>query len=211
MGATYPAIRILGQTVPPLLGMGARFLLAGLLLFGVLALRDRRRLAGHWDQRWRAAGLGVWILGDIGLIAWAEQHVEAGLAALVIASVPLWVILLRTSTGSRPVRPELLAVTVGVAGLVVLLRPGTGSVALGWVLLLVPAAVIEATGVVTSQHLAQPPDPFTATAWQLTGAGTALLAAGAALGELERCTTSAFTADTAIAFAFLVLPGSLLA
>lgn len=210
-GATYPAIRVLGETMPPLIGMGARFLLAELLLFAALAVRDRRRLAADRGQQLRAAAVGVWILGDIGLIAWAEQHVEAGLASLVIASVPLWVILLRSATGPRPVRKEWLAVAVGFGGLVVLLRPGSGTVAVGWVLLLVLAAAIEASGQVTSQQVGQPPDPFTATAWQLTGAGVALLAAGAAIGEIDSLHPAGFTTGTAVAFVFLVVPGSLFA
>lgn len=210
-GATYPAIRVLGETVPPLLGMGARFLLAGLLLFAALGIWDRRRLVAAWRQQLRAAAAGVWILGDIGLIAWAEQHVEAGLAALVIASVPLWVILLRVATRHRPLHRELVAVAFGFAGLVVLLRPGSSTVAIGWMLLLILAAVIEASGQMTSQHLDQPADALTATAWQLTGAGLALLTAGAALGEIDRVDPSSFTSETAWAFAFLVVPGSLVA
>src|SRR5262249_52851849 len=123
-GATYPAIRGLDRVVPPLLGMGARFLLAGLLLLGVLAAFDRRRLVATPAECARAAGIGVWILGDIGLIALAEQHIEAGLAALVIASVPLWVIVSRTVFPPRPGRRELIAVVAGFAGLIVLTRPG---------------------------------------------------------------------------------------
>jgi drug/metabolite transporter (DMT)-like permease len=202
-GATYPAIKVLGETVPPLVGMGARFLLAGLLL---MAVRPR---PGTWRQRAAAAGVGVWILGDIGLIAWAEQHVDAGLASLLIASVPLWVIGVRAVLRQRPARAELVAVAVGFAGLVVLLRPG--SVALAWGALLLVAAVLEASGEVGSQRLTQPPDALTATAWQLCGAGVVLLVAGAAIGEPRRVDWAGMTAATGWAFAFLVLPGSVLA
>ncbi|MBV8934006.1 MAG: EamA family transporter, partial [Kutzneria sp.] len=157
-GATYPAIRVLDRTVPPLTGMGARFLCAGALLLGGIAIVAPRRLRAGLRPVAGSVAAGVWILGDIGLIAWAEQHVDAGLAALVIASVPLWVVLTRAVTGSRPIRLEVAAVVVGFVGLLVLLRPGSGVTGLGWMLLLVLAALIEATGEVASQRMTQPPD-----------------------------------------------------
>jgi drug/metabolite transporter (DMT)-like permease len=209
-GATYPAIRVLDRTVPPMTGMGARFLCAGALLLGGLAIVSPRRLRTGLRQGTRpalaAAAIGAWILGDIGLIAWAEKHVDAGLASLVIASVPLWTIVTRVFAGPRPVRLELLAVLAGLAGLVILVRPGSGGV--GWVLMLIFAAGLEATGEVAGQRVGQPADPLVATGCQLLGAGTVLLVAGAATGEFGRLHPTG--AGTAAAFAFLVLPGSVL-
>src|SRR5688500_13966746 len=102
-GATYPAIRVMVETAPPLISTGARFLLAGAILYGWLLVRGgRRRAAVRRRQLAGAAAVGTVILGDIGLLALAEQEVPAGLAALIIASVPLWVVLLRLAHGERP-------------------------------------------------------------------------------------------------------------
>jgi drug/metabolite transporter (DMT)-like permease len=101
-GGTYPAIRVMVETVPPLLGTAVRFLLAGAVLAAVLGALGRLRAARR--EVAGAAVVGTVILGDIGVLAVAEQEVPAGLAALIIASVPLWIVLLQL--GARePVAP----------------------------------------------------------------------------------------------------------
>ena len=135
------------ETVPPLLGTGARFLVAGVLLYVFLLLRGgvarvrttRRELGG-------AALNGTVILGDIGLLALAEQEVPAGLAALLIASLPLWIVVLRLLHRERVARGTLAAVMVGFGGVAILVLPGdrAGGAPLDWLLVLVLAGLIEA-------------------------------------------------------------------
>src|SRR5215207_4665635 len=98
-GGTYPAIRVMVETVPPLLGTGARFLVAGAVMTGVLAALGRLRASRGAVAG--AAVVGSVILGDIGVLAVAEQEVPAGLAALIIASVPLWVVCLQVANRER--------------------------------------------------------------------------------------------------------------
>jgi drug/metabolite transporter (DMT)-like permease len=213
-GATYPAIRVMVESVPPLLGTGARFLVAGLVLAAGLALRGgRARLRSSRRELAGAALIGAVILGDIGLLALAEREVHAGTAALLIASVPLWVVLLRLGHGERVPRGTLGAVAVGFGGLTLVVLPGgsaeTGP--LGWLLLLVLAGLIEALGQYYSKAAPMPRDGLLATAIQLIAAAVLLLVAGVAAGEAGDVEPDQLSLRSLVAFAYLVVPGSIVA
>jgi drug/metabolite transporter (DMT)-like permease len=213
-GGTYPAIRVMVDTVPPLLGTAARFALAGLLLGAFLLARGgRRRFAMSRRQLVGVSAVGVVILGDIGLLALAEQEVPAGLAALIIASVPLWIVLLRLADRQRPRWTTMAAVAVGLAGVGLLVAPagGTTGPPIGWLLLLVAAAAIEAAGQFYSQRVELPADLLVSTTVQLVAAAAVLAVAGVALGEADEVATERFSGDSMLAFAYLVVPGSILA
>jgi drug/metabolite transporter (DMT)-like permease len=210
-GGTYPAIRVLVGDVPPLLGTAARFALAAALLLGWLAVRGVPRAPGR--KLAAAAVIGTVILGDIGILAVAERRVPAGLAALVIASVPLWVVLVRATLGDRPGRRALLAVAAGFAGIALLVLPGGSAVGASgaWLLVLVGAALIEAMGEVASQRVDLPDDGRLSTVVQLGAAAAVLAVAGLVAGEAGRFDPGALTWASAGAFAYLVVPGSLVA
>jgi drug/metabolite transporter (DMT)-like permease len=202
-GGTYPAIRVMVETVPPLLGTSVRFLVAGAVLAAVLALAGRlratrRELAG-------AALIGTVILGDIGVLAVAEQEVPAGLAALIIASVPLWIVLLQTAAREPVPRRTVAAVLAGLAGMGLLIDPG-GQAPVVWLLVLVAAAAVEAAGQFYSRFTPLPVDPLTNGTIQLLAAGVALGIAGLAFGEADDLDASAFSSDSLLAFAYLVVP-----
>jgi drug/metabolite transporter (DMT)-like permease len=213
-GATYPAIRVMVETVPPLLGTAARFAAAGLLMGTILLVRGgpRRFMLSH-KQLLGASAVGAVILGDIGLLALAEQEVPAGLAALIIASVPLWIVVLRLLDHQRPERTTLAAVAVGFAGVALLASPtgGTDSPPVGWLLLLVAAAAIEAVGQFWSQRTELPSDLLVSATVQLLAAALALAVAGIALGEMSEVVSQRVSRDSLLAFAYLVVPGSIVA
>jgi drug/metabolite transporter (DMT)-like permease len=214
-GSTYLAIRFTVESMPPLLSGAVRFVLAGLiLLLAVLVL------AGRGALRMSRAQLGSAILIGLLLPAWgngmvviAEQHVASGLAALLIASVPLYVVVLRRLLGERPAGITLLGVTVGMAGLVLLLLGGPvegahGSASWGpWLVLL--AALGWAVGSVASTRLPVPANPFTLSAVEMIAGGTAMMVVGLAVGE--RVDVGKITTSSWVAWAFLVVFGSLLA
>jgi drug/metabolite transporter (DMT)-like permease len=207
-GATYPAIAVVVRTVPPWTAMGARFLAAGLVLGGALRLLGRPDRS-TWRERSGAVVVGPWILGSIGIIAVAEKHVESGLAALLIGSVPLWVVVIERLLGLRPLgRTRAVAGLVGFAGLALVVGPGGGG-DLAWVADLLGAAAFEASGELGGTRVVQPADDLWATVWQLAGAGVVLLGAGALTGELGRLRP--WAGETWVAFAFLVLVGSVVA
>jgi drug/metabolite transporter (DMT)-like permease len=207
-GGTYPAIRVMVETVPPLLGTGVRFLVAGAVMGAVLATLGRLRAPRRTLMA--AALVGTVILGDIGILAVAEQEVPAGLAALVIASVPLWVVALQLLHRQAINRRTALAVLAGLAGMALLVSPG-GDAPLVWLLVLVAAAAVEAAGQFYSQRVELPSDPLVSTTAQLVAAGTVLVIAGMSAGELDDLRPGAFSRDSLVAFAYLVVPGSLVA
>jgi drug/metabolite transporter (DMT)-like permease len=144
------------------------------------------------------------------VLAVAEQEVPAGLAALIIASVPLWVVALQLVHRERVTRRTAIAVCAGLAGMVLLVSPG-GEAPLLWLLILVGAAAVEAGGQFYSQRVRLPDDPLVSTTIQLLAAGALLTVAGASLGELGEVRPERFSHDSLIAFAYLVVPGSLVA
>ncbi|GAA1226491.1 drug/metabolite exporter YedA [Kitasatospora nipponensis] len=213
-GSTYLGIRIVVESMPALLSGAVRFLLAGALLLGVLAwrqgsaaLRVTRRQLGS------AALVGVLLLvGGNGLVVLAEGEIPSGLAALLIAVVPLWVVLLRAAFGDRPGAAALLGVALGTAGLVVLAVPGiTGRVALGGVLMLVGASISWAIGSFASSRLPMPANPLVASGYEMLAGGLGCLLVALLHGELHGLHPGAVTTRSWVALAYLVLVGSLVA
>ena len=207
-GGTYPAIRVMVETVPPLLGTSLRFLVAGAVLAAVMAAAGRLRATRR--EVLGAAAVGTVILGDIGVLAVAEQEVPAGLAALIIASVPLWIVLLQLGAREPVARRTVVAVLAGLAGIGLLVDPG-GEAPVGWLLVLVAAAAVEAAGQFFSRSTPLPADPLANTTVQLLAAGLALATAGLAFGEAGDLRPAAFSTDSLLAFAYLVGPGSIVA
>jgi drug/metabolite transporter (DMT)-like permease len=213
-GSTYLGIRVMVRSIPPLLGAGARFMLAGALL-GLLLWVRRRKV--DWGvsplQTMSAAFAGLLILvGGIGLVTVAEQDVPSAFTALVIASIPLWVVLLQLLHQEDVHSQTIAAVMLGFAGLVVLLRPGQGGgPEVGSLLLLLAAALLTAIGTYYSNRMEMPRDLFVATMIEMLVAGAALVLAGLFLGELHEFSIERVSAESLVAFAYLVLIGSLVA
>ena len=210
-GSTYLAIRVMVETVPPLLGAGARFFVAGAVLLAALAARrgagavriDRARVLG-------ALLIGLLLPGANAVVTVAEQEVPSGLAALLIATIPLWVILLRRIAGERVSPASAVAVLVGFGGVALLLRPGEASAdatVLG-LAACVGAAAMWASGSFASRKVPLPAEPLVSTGWQMLLGGAVLLLVGAIAGELPEVDPGSFSARSVIAFAYLVVFGS---
>lgn len=213
-GSTYLAIRITIQTLPPLLTAGLRFLVAGIIVLTWLRLRRRENLGITLSQVRSSTIVGVaLLLGGNGMVALAERSVPSALAALIIASVPLWVVLLRYLTGQRVPGATLAGVAVGFAGVSILVVPGErpAGATLGAMLLLIMASASWATGSFVSSRLPLPPDPFVSTGLQMVCGGLALLLAGSLAGEARSVDVGSFSAASIWAFAYLIVAGSLLA
>ncbi len=212
-GSTYLAIRVVVDAgMPPLLSMGARFLVAAALLAVVIGVRSgwgALRVTAR-----EAAGAGVMgvllLLGGNGLVAIAEQTVPSGLAALLVATTPLWLAVFRYATGDRPRLISALGVLVGFAGVALLALRGGGIPGVEtWGVLVVLAATLSwAVGSFVSGRLGLPGDPLVATTWEMVLGGIALVLAGAAAGEGLDLTT--ISADGWVAWAYLVTVGSML-
>ena len=214
-GSTYLAIRVMVETVPALLGAGLRFLLAGALMCGwLVARRGFGALALTGRQAVGAGVVGTLLLaGGNGLVTIAEQDVPSGLAALVIASVPLWVVVLRRVAGERVARGTFTGVALGFLGVALLMLPGSrpSGASLTGALLLVVAAASWASGSFSSGRLPLPRDPLVSTGIQMLLGGAVLAVAGLVAGEAGDVSLDAFSTDSALAWAYLVTIGSLVA
>lgn len=214
-GSTYLAIRVVVETMPPFLAMGVRFLVAGALMYAFLWLRrGRAGMKTTWRQRGAAGLVGAaLLLGGNGMVAVGEQHVPSALTALIIASVPLWVVLLRKFTGDSVQKATLVSVAVGFAGVAVLaLSSGSsGSAAALGVALVVAASLSWALGSFYSKFLPLPSDPFVSTAWQMLLGGVALAVAGGVTGEIPEFELSTFSVASMSGVAYLIFIGSILA
>ena len=213
-GSTYLAIRVVVETVPPFLSAGGRFVLAGAAMLAFLAwrrgpsvLRPSRR------QLLSCLAVGVLLMGANAVVSVAEVDVPSSMAALLIASVPLWVILYRRALGDRVAAISVLAVLIGFAGVAILLLPGkqTGGAPLLALLTCVAAAAMWAGGSVASTRLALPRDPFVSGGWQMLLGGGVCLLTGALVGELGDFQPAEFSSRSLVAFAYLVVFGSWLA
>jgi drug/metabolite transporter (DMT)-like permease len=209
-GSTYLAIRVVVQGgLPPLLGMGIRFLLAAPLLAAFVALRGgRRRL------RMASAAVGTLLvaLGN-GMVAVAEQTVPSGLAALLIASVPLLMVVLRLTRRDVPRPLVWLGVVIGFVGVAFLSLQvgGMANVERWGVLLTLLAATSWGIGSFYSRSWGVPTDSLVATSYEMALGGIVAVLIGLARGEGARFDLGALSTSAWIAFGYLVVVGSMIA
>jgi drug/metabolite transporter (DMT)-like permease len=208
-GSTYLAIRVTDRTMPPLLMSSVRFLIAGTALY-VFASRGRARPT---LREWGAAaivGAALLLVGNGG-VAWAETRLESGLAALIVAIIPLWVAVMdRFFFGRRLSRTAVIGLVIGFAGVALLVRPGGGGDAFAALALVVTTSA-WAGGSLYARGATLPESPLLAAAMQMLTASLFLAVAGLALGEGSDVHASSFATKPLIAFAYLVVVGSLIA
>jgi drug/metabolite transporter (DMT)-like permease len=215
-GSTYLAIRVMVETVPPALGAGVRFVLAGVAMLVLLAARRGGLRALRVSRRqllWCGVVGTLLAAGGNGLVTIAERDVPSGLAALLIASEPLWIVLLRSARGDRVAGATFGGVALGFAGVGILLLPGgrPDDVPIGMALLIIVAAVSWALGSFLQSRVDVPKDPLTSTAWSLLIGGLVLVAGGLIAGEGARFDVGTFSAKSIAALAYLVVVGSIVA
>jgi drug/metabolite transporter (DMT)-like permease len=209
-GSTYLAIKVVVETMPPLLSAGSRFLVAGALLAAVLRLRGtslrvtRRELAAS-----AFAGLLLLALGN-GMVHVAEMRIDSSVAAMIVGTVPLQIVGLRMLAGDDPSRATRLSALAGLAGLALVVAPGLGdgSTALG-LAVMVGAAVSWTLGSFFSGRVGLPRSPFVAAVYEMGAGGLFLVLGGAAVGEVGQLDAQAFAADSIAAWVYLVFAGSL--
>src|SRR2546430_15984738 len=127
-GSTYLGIELAGETIPPFYAAGTRFLIAGTLMLVIVAWRRGTAvLRLTRAEAASAAVIGVLLPGANSLLFLTERQVPIGLASLIIAAIPLWVVLLRLAARERPDLVSVAGLVVGFAGIALLVRPGGGS------------------------------------------------------------------------------------
>jgi drug/metabolite transporter (DMT)-like permease len=214
-GSTYLAIAIVVDSLPPFLSAALRFTVAsGLLSVWLVARGGPERLRVTWPQLRSAGIVGLFLmLGGNGLVQLAERDVPSGLAALIVGSTPLWIVVYRRVSGQRIGRGVLAGVLVGFIGVgfLVLPRGISGEVAPIGLLFMLAASASWGWGTFISGRIAMPRDALVSTTLQQLIGGLGLLAAGVVTGEVGRLDPSAWSDRSVWALAYLVVFGSLVA
>jgi len=213
-GSTYLAIRFTLETLPPFLFAGVRFVVAGALLYAWAARRAPRPRAVHWRTALIIGAL--LLLGGNGGVVWAQQRVPSGLAALLVATEPLWIVILATAMGRE--RLSVAAITgviLGFAGVALLVGPqrfasGEPVELLGAIVIML-AALSWAIGSLYSREAPQPASQSLSTAMSMLAGGALLLLAAVVAGDFGRLDPSAVSLKSVLALIYLIIFGSLVA
>jgi drug/metabolite transporter (DMT)-like permease len=213
------AIRFAVSSIPPFLMAASRHCIAGLILFTWMRIKG---IPFPKLSQWRVTVvMGLFLLlGGNGLLVWAEQRVISSVAALMIGSVPLWIVLIDSLRpgGKRPGWQVVAGVTVGFIGIVVLINPfgdaGSGKeINFFGAVALLSAALSWAIGSIYGRehHAELPGEPLLATSMEMLGGGIGLMLLGTITGEWSRLNLSLITTSSLLGLGYLILFGSLIA
>jgi drug/metabolite transporter (DMT)-like permease len=214
-GSTYLAIRIAIDTLPPFLMAGVRFLMAGGILVGWARSRGADRPgAGLWKTA-TVSGILMFLVGN-GSVVWAEQFVPSGLVALIVATVPLWIVLQDWGfgRGGPPGPGVMFGILLGFSGVAILVsgseigRSGPEQL-LGGVFVLIGAGC-WAAGSLVARYGAHPPSAAMGNGMQMVAGGVSLLVLGLVTGEAASFDPSSFSLHSLAALLYLTVFGSLL-
>lgn len=215
-GTTYLGIRIAIETIPPFFMSAVRFLIAGTIAFVFLRARG---VPLPNRVEWRSAlVIGAFLLvGGNGLVTWSEQQVPSGIAALVVATMPLWMtsfdwLIFR---GVSPSRQVIFGLVLGFLGIGLLIGPGqllgNATYGLPTLLILLMAPILWSLGSLHSRNAPQPENVFMATAIEMLAGGVLLLIAGLITGETAALNVAAISARSVVAMLYLTVFGSIIA
>jgi len=223
-GSTYLAIRVGVGHLPPLLLAGTRYVIAGSLLYPIARRAASRSRASAQDSAQHGAkpGAKAWLAGAVigilllfagnGGVTVGETTLPSGFAAILVATVPLWMILFAWPVQHQRVTlRSAAALAVGLGGVIILVGDGTASGRISGVIIVLGAAAAWGFGSVLSHRLAVPSHAMLAAAIEMLAGGVVLLAVGAGSGEFSRIHWSSVPATSWIALAYLIGPGSILA
>jgi drug/metabolite transporter (DMT)-like permease len=213
-GSTFLAIRYAVEEMPPFLMAGTRLLTAGSILYLWRRwIHGERPSASQWPGALLVGAL--LFMGGNGSVAWSEQRVASGLAALLLASIPLWMVLLDAARpdGAPLTKRVIGGLALGLTGIAILVEPsellGGGRVDPVGAGVLMAGSFCWASGSLVSRRLSQPHSPALAAGMQMMMGGVILLAVGAALGEPPRLDPGGVTPRGILALAFLIIFGSI--
>lgn len=215
-GSTYLAIRFAIETIPPFLMAGVRFLIAGVILYAFTYKKNKEPITFQHLKSTAIIGV-LLLLGGNGGVVWAEQFVPSGLTALLISTVPIWVVLISwliPHDKSVSVK-NIIGVILGFIGLYLLVSPESifksESVHLVGALTLVGAALSWSIGSVYTKRAVLPKYSLTGTALEMLFGGASLLIVSPLSGELTNFNPAHISSSSFLAVAYLIVMGSLIA
>lgn len=214
-GSTYLGIAIAIQTTPPFLMAGLRFLVAGGALYLWMRMRGAERPS---RANWIAATIigGLLLLGGNGAVVWAEQRVASGIAALLVATLPVWLVLLDwiRPNGTKPGGFVLAGLALGLGGVAILVGPaslmGGDRIDVVGTIVLMFGSISWAVGSLYSKQASQPKSPALGMAMQMLAGGALLTLAGTVAGEWSAVNLAAISTESLIAILYLIVFGSLI-
>lgn len=214
-GSTYLAIRYSVRTIPPFVAAGVRYVAAGLVLGLIIAaVKGVAELRVTRAQLINCAVVGLLLcMGGNGMVMIAEQTVPSGLAALIIACVPLFVVILRRVGGEVPTRATVMGVLIGIVGVGVLLLPGTTPHGVKGIHLAlnVLAPMLWSIGSYFSTKRELPRNPLVASTYEMLAGGVTMVVVAAAKGDFTHFSFHQVSSSSAWAWLYLVGPGSIIA
>lgn len=220
-GSTYLAMAVMIETMPPLLAAGVRYGLAGAIMLAALAAHARMRPGSEpieppTRRHWRSAFIigALLLLGGNGGVILSELFIPSGISAVLVATVPIWLAVFDAIlTRRRPSGLVIGGLVAGIAGVVVLLVPVEGIEGLDplGVGLVVFASLSWAAGSLYARRAPLPRSGLLGTGMEMLAGGLVLVVAGSLLGEIGQADIGAFSIGSMIAFAYLVVFGSIVA
>ncbi|MBC8044814.1 MAG: EamA family transporter [Rhizobacter sp.] len=220
-GSTYLGIRYAIETLPPFLMAGARFLVAGVVMFlWAKFFGGEKERASLTPVHWKNAAIvgALLLLGGNGGVVWSEQRIASSIAALLIMTEPLWIVLLEwRRSGHRPPSGVAIGLSLGLIGTFVLIRPQSfldGSAEhldLLGVLVMTLSTFAWATGSLFASRAELPKSPVLTTAVQMLCGGVLLMAAGTLFGEWSQLNLAAVSLRSWLAWIYLTVFGSIIA
>ena len=221
-GSTYLAIRVGVETMPPLLMAAARNLIAGVIMFpAAMGARRKAIRAGQAVSRWptRAEWIGCGTVGVLllvanGAVGIGEQTIPSGLAALLVATVPLWLLGIDAVLNhARLGLAQMAGLALGLAGVGLLsgLGGGSGRISAVGVVIILVAAFTWALGTIMTRRVTIPPSPALASGMELLCGGAALLVLAAAAGEFGSLHPAQVSWRSWLALGYLIVFGSIVA
>lgn len=214
-GGTYLAMKVAIETLPPFTMAGIRFLIAGSIMYIWQAVHGvERPQIGHWRNA--AIVGGTMLLGGNGSIVWAEQFVPSGIAAIIFATVPFWVMLLSwfCQNGKRPNGMVFGGLVLGLIGTTLLVNNSVGELSntsSQWVgyIALVAATLFWAGGTLYSRVAKLPSAIFMSIALQMLTGGLLCLLFGIIIGEWTQLNFALVSMRSAFALGYLIVFGSI--
>jgi drug/metabolite transporter (DMT)-like permease len=214
-GSTYLAIRIAIHTIPPLLMASTRFAIAGALLYAWSVRRGDTKGDRPGRRQWIATAIvgALLLAGGNGGVSWGEQFVPTGVAALLVASVPIWMVVFAHFSGDERITwPVGVGLLIGIGGVALLVQPsGAGTDHLLGSLVILGAALSWAAGSVYARRAPLPGRPLVSTGMEMIAGSVALLVLGVATGELRKVHLEQVSWQSLVGLGYLVVFGSLLA
>lgn len=218
-GSTYLGIAVMIRTLPPLVAAGVRYTAAGLILLAVLVFWARargRRIPRPTALHWRSAIVigTLLLLGGNGGVVLGEQHIASGIAALIIATTPIWMNLFEAlAAGQRPGWLTVAGLAAGLSGVAILVVPFGSSETINplGIVLVAGAAITWSIGSIYARRAPLPASPLEGAGLQMLAGGVALFVAGALRGELGDVDPSTFSTESILAVLYLIVFGSLVA